>query len=107
MATVPLNVGHTANMSLVFTDQNGNPMLTQPTPDASPATTWSDAPGSPAVGVLTPAGNTASELAENPGSDVVSVTTYVGGVEYQASVTLVVSAAPQVLTGVQIAVSVS
>ena len=107
MQTVPLSVGHTANMSLVFTDQNGNPMLVQPTPDASPVTEWSDVPGSPPIGALVAAGNAATELAENVGTDVVSVTTFVGGTPYTGQVALAVSPAPQQLTGVTIAVKVT
>jgi hypothetical protein len=105
MGTVTLTVGHTAAFSLVFLDQNGNPMLTTPTPDAPP--TWTDT--TPATGTLTvaPSGLTASEVALAAGGDTVSVDLTVAGVDFKASIDVVVQAAPQVLTSVQIAATVS
>src|SRR5271154_4010124 len=34
-----VNLGHTISMSIAFLDQNGNPMLTTPTPDSPPVWT--------------------------------------------------------------------
>ena len=98
--SVTVNVGHTVSFALVYLDQNGNPMLTAPTPDSPPV--WSDT--TPATGTLTAAasGLTASELAIAAGTDTVNVTVTVGGKTFTASVDLAVAAAPQVLTTVGI-----
>ena len=105
MNPLALNVGHVATLGLQFTDQNGNPMLTQPTPDASPGVQWSDVPGSPASATLAPNGATATETAVAAGTDTVTATASVGGVAFSASLTVNVSAAPQVLTGMEIVVN--
>lgn len=100
MATsTPLNVtvGHTVSFALLFLDQNGNPMLTTPVPDAAP--TWSNS--TPATGTLTPSGVTATEVAIAPGNDTVSVSLAVAGAGFTASIGLTVDAV-QVLTSVQI-----
>ena len=105
MNPIALTVGHTASFTVVYLDQNGNPMLTTPTPDAPPA--WTDT--TPATGTLTPgAGNlTASEVAIAAGTDTVSVSLAVGGVSFSASQQLVVSAAPQVLASIELATTVA
>ena len=105
MSNVNVTVGHTVSFTLVFLDQNGNPMLTTPVPDAPP--TWSDT--TPATGTLTPAadGLTATEKAIAAGSDTVNVSLMVGGNAFSASIDLTVEAAPQVLTSVQIAATVA
>jgi len=105
VSNVTLTVGHTVAFALVFLDQNGNPMLTTPVPDAAPV--WSDI--TPATGTLTPAasGLTATELAIAPGADTVSVSLAVAGVSFTASIDVTVETAPQVLTSVQIAATVT
>jgi hypothetical protein len=105
VSNVTLTVGHTVDFALVFLDQNGNPMLVTPVPDAAPI--WSDI--TPATGTLTPAasGLTASELAIAAGSDTVSVSLMVGGVSFSASIDVTVTSVPQVLTSVAIAATVS
>lgn len=106
MNPVAVNVGHTVNMSIVYLDQNGNPMVTTPTPDSAPA--WTDAPSAAGVDTLTvaPGGLTASLAALAVGSDVVSLEVVVGGVTFNATLPVTISAAPQVLTSVQIAATV-
>ena len=103
--SVTVTVGHTVSFSLVYLDQNGNPMLTAPVPDAAPV--WTDT--TPATGTLTPAasGLTASELAIAAGTDTVNVAVAVGGKAFAASVDLAVHAAPQVLTTVGISSTVN
>lgn len=105
MSNVTVTVGHTVSFTLVYLDQNGNPMLTTPVPDAPP--TWSDT--TPATGALTPApsGLSATELANAVGTDTVSVSVVVGGNIFAASIDLTVEAVPQVLTSVQIAANVA
>jgi hypothetical protein len=96
---VTVSVGHTVNCSLVFLDQNSNPMLVQPTPDSPPA--WSDS--TPATETLTAGGLTASALAIAPGGDTISVSVSVGGVTFGATLGVTVTAAPQTLTSISIA----
>ena len=105
MNPVAVTVGHIVNCALVFLDQDGNPMVTTPTLDAPP--TWSDT--TPATGTLTAAssGLTASESIIAAGTDTISVKLSVGGVAFSASVAVTASAAPQVLTSVQIAATVA
>ncbi len=105
MNPVAVNVGHTVSMSIVWLDQNGNPMLTTPVPDAPPA--WTDT--TPSTGTLTvaPGGMTATELAIAAGTDTVDLSLSVGGEAFSASLGITVSAAAQVLTSVSIAATVS
>lgn len=104
MNPVVVSIGHNVQMSLVFLDQNGNPMRTSPAPDAPPVWTQSD----PVIGALTAgsSGLTATEAALAAGVDTVSVSLTVGGVQFSASIPIDVSPAAQVLTSVQIAAAV-
>jgi len=92
-------------MSIEYLDQNGNPMLVTPVPDAAPA--WTDT--TPATGALTvaPGGMTATELAAEPGSDVVSVSFSVGGTGFSATLPITVTPVAQVLTSVEIEATVA
>lgn len=102
---VTLSVGHTLNMSIQFLDQNGNPMLTPPTPDSPPS--WSDTTS--ATETLAPAANGLSCVGTPiaAGSDVVNLSVVVGGQTFSATLDVTVDAAPQVLTSVAIAATVS
>ena len=103
-APVTVSVGHQVNCSIIWKDANGNPMLITPTPDAPPA--WTNT--TPAVDTLTVAagGLTAVDAALAPGADTVSLALAVGGVAYAAALPVTVSAAPQVLTSIDIAATV-
>jgi hypothetical protein len=103
LANVIVTIGHTVSFTLVYLDQNGNPMLSTPVPDASP--TWTDT--TPATGTLTPSGNTASELAVAVGSDTVNVALAVGGVAFTGTIDIAVQDVPQVLTKVAINATVA
>lgn len=105
MNPVTLSIGHAAALSLVFLDQNGNPMQAAQAPDAPPA--WADDTPATATLVVGPGGLTATETAVAAGNDNVSVSLAVGGVQFKASLGIIVSPAPQVLTSVEIAASVS
>jgi hypothetical protein len=96
----PIFVGHVDNMSIVYLDQHGNPMLASPTPDSAP--TW--AATTPATGTLAAAssGLSAVYTAVAAGSDVVTLTAIVGGTTYSATLDITVSNEPQVLTSVGI-----
>lgn len=102
---VDVTVGHNVSMSLLFRDTNKNPMLTQPTLDAPPA--WSNS--TPATETLKVAadGLTAEADTVAAGGDSVSVSLAVGGVSFSASLSVNVSAAPQVLGSVEIVPVVS
>lgn len=109
MINVPLTVGHTAALSIVWLDQDGNPMLTTPTPDTAPS--WSQT--APDAATLTPSsdGMTATEAAKAAGTDVVTVdlSVTIDGVStpFSAQGTFPISAAPQKLTSIMLAASVS
>jgi hypothetical protein len=102
---VTLAVGHTLTMALAFLDQNGNPMLTVPVPDA-PAV-WTDT--TPATETIVPAasGLTCVGTPLVPGGDTVTVAVTVGGVAFTANLDVTVTAAPQVLTSVAITPTVA
>jgi hypothetical protein len=99
---VTVSVGHNVQCSLVFLDQNSNPMLVQPTPDSPP--TWSNS--TPATETLSPGGLTASALALAAGGDTISVSVSVGGVTFGATLGVTVTPAPQILTSVDVAATV-
>lgn len=101
---ITVNIGHAVNMSIVFLDQNGNPMLTAPTPDAAP--TWTDS--TPATGTLVPAadGLSAVETAVAAGADVVTLSLTIGGTAFTATLPITVAAVAQVLTSVDIIAAV-
>lgn len=97
---VTVSVGHKVTASLVFLDQNANPMLIAPTPDSPP--TWTDS--TPATGTLTAAadGLSATEIANTTGTDTISVSVSVGGTTFSATLGVTVTPAPQVLTSVDL-----
>lgn len=106
MGNVTVNVGHQVQMALVYLDQNGQPMLTTPTPDAAP--TWTDAPAPAGDATLAvgAGGLTAVDTAVAPGTDLVTVSLAVGGVAFSATLGITISPAPQVLTSIAIAPTV-
>ena len=105
MNPITLNPGHTAALSILFLDQNGNPMLATPVPDSPPV--WTNT--APAVDTLTvvTGGLSATDLAIAEGTDVISLSVIVGGKTYAATLPITVVTAPQVLTSVQIASTIS
>jgi hypothetical protein len=102
---VDVTVGHTISMALKFWDQNGNPMLVDPTPDAAPA--WTNT--APATETLTPSSSglacTATTVAV--GTDVITVALAVASAPFTATLAVNVTAVPQVLTAVTIEPTVS
>jgi len=87
------------------TDTNGNPMQAQVPITSS---TWTDAPATPPVDTFTVAagGATAVLQASAAGSDTVTVSAVINGVTYTATDQVLISAAPQVLGGIQIVANV-
>jgi hypothetical protein len=104
---VAVTQGHTVNMTLQFVDTSGNPMLTQPTPDAAP--TWTDTPVPAGIDTLTvaPGGLTATLVTTAVGADTVTLVAIVGGVSYTGTLGVTIAALPQVLGGVQILATVT
>jgi hypothetical protein len=94
-------VGHTVVDTIMYLDQHGNPMLVTPTPDAPPA--WANL-ADPSIDTMTVSadGSTDTIQALAPGVDTVTVTVTVGGVVFQASQQITISAEPQVLSSVAI-----
>lgn len=106
MAAITVNVGHVVNCTIIYLDQNGNPMVTPPTPDTAPV--WSDAPNPSGCAslVAAPGGLTATDSAVAVGTDVISLSVVVGGTTYTATQPVTIQAAPQVLTSVEIGTTV-
>ena len=105
MTPVTVNVGHTVTCSIVYLDQNGNPLLVTPTPDAAP--TWAQTTPATESMAVTADGSTDVLTALAAGADTVSVDLKVGGVDFSASVNVNVAAAPQILTSIAVATTVS
>ena len=97
---VDVTVGRSLALSIEYLDQNGNPMLTNPTPDAPPS--WTNT--TPETETITPSADgltcTAQTLAV--GTDSIGLTVVVGGQDFVASLAVSVGAVPQVLTKVGI-----
>jgi len=100
-----VTVGHEVIDTIVYMDQNGNPMLVTPVPDAPPV--WANIAAA-TVDTLTVSadGSTATLVAVGAGVDSVALTLNVGGVAFSATQQLNITAAPQVLTSVGIAATV-
>ena len=103
MTTV--SVGHTVVNTIAYLDQNGNPMVTAPTPDSPPVWTGSD--GAVESLSISADGATATATALAAGTNVLTLTLTVAGKTYTATATDTVTAAPQVLTSVKIVQAVS
>jgi len=101
-----INVGHQDTMTIQYLDQNGNPLLTTPTPDSAP--TWTNAPTPSGDDTLSVAqgGNSAVLAAVAAGTDLVTLTVVVGGKTFSATDAITITPAPQVLTSVAIVDSV-
>jgi hypothetical protein len=103
--TTVVNIGHTISMAIAFLDQNGNPMLTTPTPDSPP--TWTNTtPATETLAVAT-SGLTAVATPVAPGTDTVNLSVTVASQSFAASLAVEVDAAPQVLTAVAITPTVN
>lgn len=102
-----VTVGHTVTDTIVYLDQNGNPMLAAVTPDAPPA--WANAPSAPGIDALAVSadGSTATISTSAPGTDTITLTVVVGGKTFTATQSLNIQAPPQVLTSVAIAAAVA
>lgn len=102
-----VNVGHQVVASYVILDQNGQPMLTQPTPD-SPAT-WTDTLSVPGVDTNAVSADGTQDVitAAAPGTDTVGVSVTVGGKTFTDSALLTVTPAPQVASGVSVVLTAS
>ena len=109
---VSVNVGHKVTCTYTFVDQNGNPMLVQPTP-AAPAT-WTDTPSAAGVdsNSVSADGTTDVVSALAAGTDTVglsvTIQTPAGTPQtFTDSALITVTPAPQVVSGVVIETAVS
>lgn len=96
------SVGHKIVSTILYLDQNGNPMITGVVvPDSPPV--WTG--GNNAVETLSVSadGATATWEAVGAGTDTVTLTLIVGGKTFTAQAVHNVTAAPQVLTSITIA----
>lgn len=98
--SVTASIGHTISFTYVILDQHGNPMLTQPTFDATPV--WSDT--TPATETVTAdaSGVTATGTPLAAGTDTVNVTAQIGGVDFPASIDVSITPEVQVPTSARI-----
>ena len=99
-----VTLGHKINLSIAYLDQNGNPMLTAPTPDAPPS--WSNTTPATETLAVDPTGNTATATTVAVGTDVIDLSVTVGGQTFTATLGVNVSPVPQVLTSVAIVADV-
>lgn len=95
-----ITLGHGLDLSIIYLDQNGNPMLTTPTPDGPP--TWTQTTPATETLVVAPDGLTAQATSVAVGTDSISLNVSVGGSTFSASLLVNVTTAPQVLTSVAI-----
>lgn len=96
-----VTVGHQVVDTLVFLDQNGNPMQAPVTPDSPPV--WANvADASVDTFTVSADGSTATVVAKSAGVDSVSVSVIVNGKTFTASQQLTLHDAPQVVSAVAI-----
>lgn len=95
---VTLSVGHKLNISIVFLDQNGNPMKSDPTLDAVPQ--WSNTTPATETLAVDASGLTATATSVVAGTDTVNVSLTVAGNVFQTALDVTVEEAPQVLTSI-------
>jgi len=101
-----VTVGHNIAMSITYLDQNGNPMLTMPTPDSAPV--WSKTAADTIDTLSVAASGATAELdTVAPGADTVSLSVVVAGQTFGATLDVEIDPVPQVLTSVEIAASVN
>ncbi len=105
-----VTAGHKITYAIAYLDENGRPMITTPTLDGPPS--WSNAPSAPGIDTLTPAADGSSAVlqtnaADADSTDTVSMSVVVGGKSFSASDSVTISAAPQVLSSVEIVGTVS
>jgi hypothetical protein len=95
-----VNVGHQVVATYQVLDQNGQPLLTQPTLDAPAA--WTDTPSVTGVdtNVVSADGTQDVVTAKAAGTDTIGVSVTVGGKTFTDSTLLTVTPAPQVASGV-------
>ncbi len=96
-----VSIGHTVVDTIVYLDQNGNPMLVTPVPDSPP--TWTNiAAATVDTMVVSADGSTDTISALASGVDTITVNVVVGGKTFTAVQQLSIAAAPQVLSSVAI-----
>ena len=99
---IETTVGHQVLITINYLDTKGNPMLTRPTPDATPE--WTNNPNPAGADTMTVAGDGGSSLVMTlaPGADTVSAALAVSGTAYNGSLDLVMDAVPQELGSIEL-----
>ena len=97
---IPVTVGHKIECSIGYLDENGNPMLTAPTPDAPPV--WTNTTPAVETLVASPDGSACEATTLTAGSDLISLSLFVASQAYTATLAVTVGAAPQRLTTIVI-----
>ena len=95
-----ITMGHGLSLSITYLDENGNVMLTTPTPDSPPV--WSNTTEATETLIVAADGLTSQTTSVAVGADTISVTATVGGTAFSASLIVNVTAPPQVLTSIAI-----
>lgn len=95
-----LTVGHQDTMTILYLDAAGNPMLSAVVPDSPPA--WTNTPSPADTLTVSADGSTAVLAALAAGADTVNMSVIVAGKTFTATEQITISAAPQVLTSVEI-----
>lgn len=103
MASISMNVGQTATMTLSGLDQYGQPFTLSP--DSVPV--WSNTTPADATLAAAPSGLSATDLAIAEGSDAVSVTLIEGGVSFSATQSFSINKAAPVLASIVINTTVA
>ena len=99
-----VTLGHVIALAISYLDQNGQPMVTAPTPDSPP--TWTDTTPATETLVVAADGSTAQATPIAVGTDTINLSVVVGGATFAAALNVNVSAAPQVLTSVAVSATV-
>lgn len=102
---ITTTLGHSIVCTIVVLDQNGNPMLVQPAPDAVPV--WTNTTPATETLLTSPDGLTTVANGVAVGTDSIGVSVVIGGATFTASLEVEVDAAPQVVTSVAINAVVS
>jgi hypothetical protein len=103
MASITMNVGQTATMTLSGLDQYGQPFTLSP--DSAP--TWTNTTPADATLTAAPSGLTATDLAIAAGSDAVTATMIEGGKSFAVTQSFTINQAAPVLASIVINTTVA
>lgn len=99
---VTVVVGHQVACTYTILDQNGAPMLVQPSLDSPAVWTDTPAPAGADTNAVSADGTTDVVTAVAAGADTVGLSVTIGGNTFTDSLLITIAAAPQVASGVVI-----